>query len=113
MLTAALVMLTLGGCGGSSATTSRSSDPVAASVTVVIHDFAFVPESLRVKVGTTVTWMNEDPVPTDHTATAYKGAFNTGPIPPGGHAMFTFTRPGTYDYHCLFHQFMVGIIIVT
>lgn len=111
-LATALVMMTLGGCGGSSATSSASPASAATNVAVVIHNFAFVPASLIVKVGTTVTWMNEDPVPTDHTATAYNGAFNTGPIPPGSHAAFTFTEPGTYDYHCDFHQFMLGVIVV-
>lgn len=56
---------------------------------------------------------DEDPVPADHTATAYNETFNTDPIPPGGHASFTFYTLGTYDYHCSPHQFMVGMIVVT
>lgn len=74
--------------------------------------FAFKPATLKIKVGTTVTWKNTTSVP--HTATSDDGkTFNSGTINPGGTFSFTFTTKGTFTYHCSFHPFMHGSIIVS
>jgi len=79
--------------------------------TVTIKVFAFDPSDLSVAVGTTVTWTNEDA--TGHTATADAGSFDCRPISGGASMSFTFTTPGTYDYHCAIHPTMKGRITVT
>jgi plastocyanin len=63
-----------------------------------------------VKAGTKVTWTNKDSV--THTVTADKGAFNSGPLSPGNNFSFTFTRAGTYSYHCSIHTSMMATIVV-
>jgi plastocyanin len=58
----------------------------------------------------TVTWVNNDNAP--HTVTANDGSFSSGNIAPGGSFSFTFTRAGTYKYHCVYHPWMTGTVIV-
>jgi plastocyanin len=72
--------------------------------------FAFSPKTLTVKVGTKVTWTNQDQV--GHTATADQGAFNSGILSTGNSFSFTFTKVGTYSYHCNIHHFMMATIVV-
>lgn len=115
---AGAVVVAAAGCGGSS-TTSPSSPggaqpPVqSGQVAVQIKNFAFAPTPLTVRVGTTVTWTNDDPTPTIHTATADDGSFDTGNIQPGKSASHTFSTPGTYAYHCAIHNYMRATITVT
>ena len=79
--------------------------------TVTIRDFAFDPAELTVAAGTTVTWTNAGA--TGHTATADDGSFDCGRIASGASLSFTFSTPGTFDYHCAIHPFMKGRITVT
>jgi plastocyanin len=76
---------------------------------VSIMNFSFSPNSLTVKVGTKVTWTNHDSV--THTVTANQGAFNS-PVLPGSSFSFTFTKAGTYSYHCMIHPSMMATIVV-
>lgn len=82
-----------------------------AQATVAIKNFAFNPSPLTIKVGTTVTWTNQDAF--THTATADDGSFNTGLIPPHQSHSVTFSTPGTFTYHCMIHPFMHGMVTVT
>ena len=79
--------------------------------TVIIQNFAFSPNNLTVKAGTTVTWINKDS--TAHTVTSDSGAFtSSGNLNTGTNYTFTFTKAGTYPYHCSIHPSMTGQIIV-
>lgn len=91
--------------------TTPTPTPTTASSgnSVSIMNFSFSPNSLTVKVGTKVTWTNHDSV--THTVTADQGAFNS-PVPPGGSFSFTFSKAGTYAYHCMIHPSMTATIIV-
>jgi LPXTG-motif cell wall-anchored protein len=75
-----------------------------------ISDFKFTPGTLTVHVGDTVTWTNDGP--TDHTATADDGSFNTGTLKKGQSASHTFTKTGTFAYICAIHPFMKGKVVV-
>ncbi|MER6982440.1 cupredoxin domain-containing protein [Streptomyces carpinensis] len=92
--------------------TGASSAPVAGHA-VSIKNFAFSPATLKVAVGTTVTWTNDD---TDaHTVTS---ASSGGPLHSAAlatHATYrhTFTKPGTYAYLCTIHPFMTATVEVT
>jgi plastocyanin len=103
-------------CGSSSvAPTHTSGSPVASpvlsgAVLVKIHNFMFMPMNLVVKAGTKITFHNYDQ--TAHTATAINESFDTGAIQPGHSMTITFSKPGIYKYHCLFHAFMLGTITV-
>jgi plastocyanin len=79
--------------------------------TVHIKNFTFVPASLTIKRGMTVTFVNDD---TDaHTATGTKGAFDSGGLDTHETWSHTFTVPGTFDYFCAVHTYMKGVITVT
>jgi plastocyanin len=81
--------------------------PVAANA-VNIDNFAFVPATVTVKVGSTVTWTNKDEDP--HTVVADGGAFRSEAR---GTYSFTFPTAGTFDYVCSIHPFMRGNVVVT
>lgn len=65
---------------------------------------------LEVAVGTTIEWRNDDPVA--HTVTADDGSFDSGMIEGGQTWRYTFTRAGTYAYHCTPHPFMKATVVV-
>jgi plastocyanin len=73
--------------------------------------FTFSPTTLKIKVGTTVTWKNMTMV--SHTSTSDSGVWDSGIISPGGTFKFKFTQAGTYTYHCNIHPFMKATIIVS
>lgn len=85
-----------------------------ASDTVTIQDFAFSPATIKVKVGTKVTWTNQDSV--RHTITADEpsgDAPDSQLLAKGETYSFTFTKAGTYGYHCQPHPYMKATVIVT
>jgi len=65
---------------------------------------------LRVPVGTTVRWINRDPVA--HTVTADDGAWTSPLIGPGDVFEHTFTSAGELTYHCTPHPFMQARVTV-
>lgn len=74
---------------------------------------AFSPDIVVVKIGVnnTVVWTNSDSMP--HTVTARDGSFDSGNMDPGAVFTYTFTKPGTYEYVCLYHAtWMTGKVIV-
>jgi plastocyanin len=77
--------------------------------TVIIKNFAFNPENLTVKVGTTVTWINEDSV--NHTVKSIDDLFKSK-LESGQSFNYTFNATGTYNYICDIHPNMQGNIIV-
>ena len=71
--------------------------------------FGFSPATLTIRVGTTVIWKNRSAVP--HTITSDDGTtFDSGTIPVGGTFRHTFTRAGTFPYHCDYHPYMRATI---
>ena len=97
-----------GGYGGGP-TTSGAGTP-ASGTAVGIDSFAFSPATLNAKVGQQVTWTNKQGVA--HTVTANAGAFNH-PMPSGATFSFTFTKAGTFAYHCTIHPSMQATIVVS
>jgi amicyanin len=90
--------------------TTQQTQQVAGANTVEIKSFAFGPGALTVKVGDTVTWTNKDI--TGHSATSDDGTFDTGVLSQNESGSFTFTKAGTYGYHCTPHPNMKGTIVV-
>jgi len=82
----------------------------ANSLSARVEDFSFEPARLEVQRGTRVTWTNEGQV--IHTVTANDSSFDSGEIDSGAKGSVTFSRPGTYEYHCTPHPFMRGVIVV-
>lgn len=80
-------------------------------VEVPIGGFEFGDGELRIPAGTTVRWVNRDPV--GHTSTADDGSWSSPLIGPGESYSRVFDGPGRYAYHCTPHPFMEGAIVVT
>lgn len=75
-----------------------------------IRNTSYLRPRLQVTAGTTIEWTNNDPLP--HTVTAVKGTFNSGLIPPGKTYRHTFAKAGTFDFFCIPHSFMKGVVVV-
>lgn len=88
---------------------NSSSSPAGTEVSIA--NFAFSPDTLTVKVGTTVKWTNNDS--TAHTVTADDKSFDSGNLDPGKSFSFTFKQAGTFSYHCAIHPNMKAKIVVT
>ena len=82
----------------------------AADPEVQIDQFAFAPQRVTVKAGTTVTWINDDDIP--HTVASSSKSFKSKPLDTKDKFSFTFTTPGTYEYFCSLHPHMTGAIVV-
>lgn len=93
---------------------TKHDDTAQATATdmVTISNFKFMPATITVKKGTTVTWKNTDSIA--HTVTA-----DTMPGPDSGLLgndevySYTFDKAGTYTYNCKPHEYMKGTVVVT
>jgi plastocyanin len=86
--------------------------PSFAAPTVVIDGFQFIPETLTVRRGTTVTFVNKDGTP--HTVSPEEKAKFVGidRLLTGESKTITFKERGIQHYFCQFHTTMTGKIIV-
>ena len=117
-----IIAVALAGCGGaaygygsgpkSTPTPAGGGGGGAPGATVTIQDYTFSPQTLTVKAGTTVTWVNKDSAPHTVTATdslatdaATTGLFDTQ-LGQGQTFTFTFDKAGTYFYECTIHKAM-------
>lgn len=107
------IMIVNGSCSKSSNTpTNNGSSGGVVPGSITIANMSFGPSSLSVKVGTTVTWKNNDGFA--HTVTSDDGAsFNSGNLAGGASFSYTTKTAGTFDYHCTIHSGMTGTLIVT
>jgi len=85
--------------------------PVARVRKTVIKNISYMQPKITIPVGTTVEWTNNDPLP--HSVTAADKSFNSGLIQPGKTYRHTFAKAGTYNFYCIPHPFMKGVITVT
>lgn len=76
----------------------------------------FLPYELTINIGDTVTWNNDDTAA--HTATSGTPVdgpdqvFDSSLVLAGSSFSHTFDTPGTYDYFCMVHPWMAGVVIV-
>jgi plastocyanin len=78
---------------------------------IEIKDFAFNPQTITVKSGEKITWINRDEEP--HTVVSVEKQFKKSTALDTDQE-FTITAgvPGTYTYFCSVHPKMTGTIIV-
>jgi len=76
----------------------------------VVNEYAFGPDNISVPVGTSVTWTNQGDV--QHTASSDSGLFDSGLLSNGDSFSYTFSSPGTYNYFCTPHSWMLGQVTV-
>jgi plastocyanin len=72
--------------------------------------WGYAPRMQRVEPGTWVTWSNagEDA----HTVTAFDASFDSLELQPSEGFSWFFDQPGTFEYLCTLHDWMVGRVIV-
>ena len=75
---------------------------------VQLVNFSFNPKILRVKVGDTVRWENQDSALHD----VVSDTFSSSPFPKGDTFSYTFNQAGEFSYLCSLHPIMTGKIIV-
>jgi plastocyanin len=79
--------------------------------TIEIKDFAFNPQTLTVKSGDKVTWINRDEEP--HTVVSIEKQFKkSSALDTDQTFTITASAPGTYTYFCSVHPKMTGTIVV-
>ena len=80
---------------------------------VTIRNFTFFPDTVRVRPGAEVTWVNcETDIPDYHTSTSSTGAWNSGALNRGEFFTRRFDASGSFEYFCEPHPFMRGAVIV-
>lgn len=82
-----------------------------AQAQIEIKDFHFNPQTLTVKSGEKITWINRDEEP--HTVVSVEKQFKKSP-PLDTDQEFTIIAgaPGIYTYFCSVHPKMTGTIVV-
>jgi plastocyanin len=101
--------------------TSAPSGGTAATVKVefdATNSGKFDPSSVSAHVGDTVKWSFVDNQNNPHTVTSDDGSTFDSQAKgvtgnPGDTFSFTFTKAGTYAYHCVFHANMTGKVTVS
>ncbi|MBV9280158.1 MAG: cupredoxin domain-containing protein, partial [Chloroflexi bacterium] len=90
------------------------SGPVRAQTTrVAVGDNFYDPEPVFIAPGTTLVWTNQGREA--HTVTSDEGSpeqFDSRTLAPGGSYSHTFNQSGVFTYHCVFHEDMLGTIVV-
>jgi plastocyanin len=95
-------------------TTATPSIPSNSTVVKIVANAgsnSYNPNPVEVKVGETVTWINDDSV--IHTATSTDGTFDSDIMREGQSFGYTFETTGEYPYYCALHPNMVGTVVVT
>jgi plastocyanin len=78
---------------------------------IEIKDFAFNPQTITVKSGEKVTWINRDEEP--HTIVSVEKQFKKSTaLDTDQEFTITAGAPGTYEYFCSVHPKMTGTIVV-
>jgi plastocyanin len=84
--------------------TPSSSEPVQSGVVQIAYrNIAIDPDTVRVKVGTTIKWTNYDPV--EHNVTSKSGplSFASKDFSEGHAVEFKMTKPGIIHDECTIH----------
>jgi plastocyanin len=96
-----------------------AASPAGSGATVYIQEtplsWNYSPQNITVVIGVnnSVTWVSHS---VSYDTVTSSGSVADGPdsgvIGPGQSYTFVFEGPGTYQYHCVFHPWMVGYVIV-
>lgn len=78
---------------------------------VGMNELAYTAPHVEVAAGTTVTWTNDEDI--DHDVIFIDGTPGSPLLAQGEQWSTTFAEPGSYQYLCSHHPFMVGKVTVT
>lgn len=106
------LVLALGGGAALAQTGSPapSAAPSPAPAVVHIKNFAYVPDTVTIRPGQSVRFIEDDETP--HTVTATDHSYDSGNLNQKDRWTHTFTKEGTYTYFCAYHPYMKGTVIV-
>ncbi len=114
-LTSATVTITslslLLGAAGARAAGGPGNAAAGTKVEIRIDNFSFKEQTLTVRPGTEVTWVNHDDAP-HKIVSSNRTTFASPVLDTDGRFSFTFTKAGTYEYFCSIHPMMTGKVIV-
>ena len=79
-------------------------------VKISIINFQFTPAEVTIAPGESVTWVNDDGAP--RGLEYHDGSSGKDLLLPGASYNRRFDQPGTYDYNCSVHPYMMGRVIV-
>lgn len=82
------------------------------AVDVMIADHLFQPRMLTVKTGTTVTWKHQGAA-LHNVISLTDPSLRSPDLGKGESFSHTFSKAGTYEYYCSYHEGMNGTIVVT
>jgi plastocyanin len=109
----------LGGGGGGSEHDSqeRLSLPITEEGKVVSiggnsDSNSYNPNPIEIKVGDTVTWINNESSPHTVTSSSNDSNFDSDVLRRGEAFSFTFDKEGQYPYFCALHPSMVGTVVL-
>jgi plastocyanin len=73
------------------------------SVQIAYRNITIQPDTVKVRVGSTITWTNYDSI--EHNVTSEGGPqkFASGDISEGAHFAIKATKPGVIHYECTIH----------
>jgi plastocyanin len=127
---AALLTAGLAGCSSSSADSSSGTQTAggAKGTRIALSQLMFMPAATTIKVGTTLTWTNNESI--SHTVTSGQatgvdksttlrsgekpdGLFDKQLPKKGDSFSYTFTKVGTFSYYCDIHKGMNATVVVT
>jgi plastocyanin len=80
-----------------------------------VEDICYIPSTIVVEKGKSVTWINEDSSFHSVTSGFYgepTGLFDSGYLDPYQSYTLSFDEFGTYDYFCTLHPWMKAQVIV-
>ena len=80
------------------------------SITVQGVSYVFLPRTVVIKPGGRVHWMNR--TASLHSVTSDQPKLFDRTVQPRGSVTLVFTRPGIYHYHCAYHPYQRGVVIV-
>lgn len=104
--------------GNTSSASGGNSVTISPGSSVPSNGKFFVPETLTVSKGTTVSWTNGDS--TLHTVTSGSAEsgnsgseFDSSYLAAGKTFQHQFNTAGTFDYYCTLHPYMKGKVVVS
>ena len=123
---ATVILLVMGACGSNPTptgppSTAATQPPTSLTPSAVVMvkiiempaaNYIFTPQTLHIKAGTEVVWINKSTG--GHTVTSDTGAFKgSGGLAENQTFSMIFTQTGTFNYHCAYHIYMKGTVIVS
>lgn len=101
----------------SGTTTAKSTKAASSSSSGNVTDISikggkFRPKNVTIKVGTTLTWTNNDTT-TESVTSDTPGLFDSGQLAANATWKYTFSKTGTFPYHSTGTTGMFGSVTVT